>query len=740
MAESMSQYWGLYDASPQATRAAGDRQARYLEESYARQLQDENSFASKMLRVPQVMSIIEAHAAAGDMKKAKAGWDELNQFYSENATNIARLYVTDPRGSKLLASLQEGSAIAMDRAFDRKVVNTPYGQMPVSEALGPDGAYQQAQEMELRNKNYSEATIKAMQEGPKELVGVLNSLSEIPVGNVKAAERVAYTNKMAMGAASQYRDLAHAVTTNWDNDSARIGADGVSAIVSYLKDNAMTNGTATGLYRTFVDMVATRLTNSTTASDARTTAGQIMRSYTSILNRLGGSATDGQISDSTARFLTKTLSAAISAQGDLDIEDAGTQKAIEDLAGLFAQSSRAGIDLLPLMSTSGMDFDREVVSYINSAKQGLPVYEGNRILQIGRASARINQLIASQWITPGQPVGPGNPRDGMLTAGGVFGASSDSIGIDGAAVALKRALLPIIVKKLADPTVSEDQALAMVLSDATRELSPGEDNPEVITKVARALQTSMLIPESTAIGVARQFFANMTKGGPVRPTGIEQAIADFALNEMSDDTEEIAAARTAAQKWYAANMGPNSKGYEQALRPWMATLLDEITGFGATKEGTTQAQLMFQSALQDIAAAAEKGLPVDALIKDRLNHGQFYYIAGFRDANGKTYQSLQDIMSAFPKLDLKKNPQLLNQFSPVIATAFGNLDHVTQDIPNYTPLGSTVLPTFGRGSYTSNRQLYKAGQAALRKLYQTQQAQLAKQMAKQIEAGNTPEE
>lgn len=701
-------------------------QSSELNDVYTSELGQPDSFATGMLRLPQYMLQIKAYAGVGNMSKAKEAYDQLNRFYSDHTDEIVQAVTIDPKGHKVLAEIQRGAAEAFDRQFDRAVVQTPYGEMSVAELFGPNGTYQQAREMEVRNQNFSQLVVDSVTGEDRELAEILSPLTNDPSSLASAKYMHGRSRLSSNAPLSQRQDLAHTIASRWAQDSQAITGDAVRAIVSYVQDHHMADGTAATMYKTLVDLTRTRReVGDPKADDPVAVASDISKSFDMILKRYGSSADGTHPPAETTRFLTAAVAKAAAGNSDLDLTDLGTQYALGDLMGTFAGAQRSGIDLLPLMMESGIDFDSAVTSYITHVKQGLPPPQENAIVQIQNAGKRLDYILSSQWPAATNRVSRGNPRDQAGTGAGAFGASSGSIGLDIASIAVKSSLFPEVLRIMGQEECDELSALHRAVQD-----------PATIDAVAKKLSSAMMLPAEATTMIARQFLTNLSSGDTVRPVSLEQAIADVGIVRTGwlDDDDAMREARKAVSKWYAANLGPRAAEFQKRLQGWHNFLSNDVIGFGTSPSGRAAAEAFYQQALQAVSEAAENGLDITPIVAKFSKQGQFYQIVGFRDPITGT------VIDKIPEKDKDGKKIDINQYTPVIEQVVGDLDSATQETQNYAPLGVGRLPVFGPGSFSRNPMLFIQMQRQLKQLFDAQQKAAAASLTEQVKQANTDEE
>lgn len=704
-----SNYESYWNIAPKAAAGRAGQPAAPAA-GYAAGLRRDDPFVVGLMRIPSLIKTIGAYAATDNMTRAKEAYDQLNGFYSDHADKMADAVDVDPKGDPLLDAVQRGALAGYDRAFDRVIVNTRLGQMPIGDLFGPGGRYASYKEDELRSQLFTQRTIDAMNGDDADLKSTLETLTAPLLGQLRPGE--------VQAPRSQYVDLAHEVASFWADDVKDVGVEAVRAAVSHVKDFCMGDGTAVAVYRDVLDNAKARI-----ESGAETDGAQAVRSvfsaYKSLLDSSAGGSKGQPAPASARRMMATLLTDAVSANPDLDLDDAYTRKGMYDIMGLFAAAERAGASLLPVMQESGAEFRKAVSGYIASAGQGLPVPQDNLFVQVGNASRRLSGLLTEGWY-PASTTARANPAEAVGDAAGVFGARSGSGGLDYATVSVYGSLMKDLTRRISRGEREPDAFVGMLADGSS------------VDAVAGELEDAMLVPRSVADGVARTLFANMAAGGAVRPTGVEQAVATFAFGGSAADSVDVQVARETAAKWYAANLGPNSRGYDELLRGWDSILNDDLVGFGMTREGKARSEAMKQQVRQEMAELSARGLPAEALAREYYNKGKFYYISGFQNNDtGEVLDKLPEgVAKAMQAGDQRQVAKLLSSYSPVVDVGFGDLNRVKQPIAGWTPLGLGALTAFGENTWTDNQRLFRTAMEQLKSIYDARMQKMSKEIAK----------
>ena len=703
-------YWNM---NPAQAAKGPDPGTSNLASRYELDLRDEGSFAAGVMRVPDQLVELGACAAAGNMTRAKELYDQINGFYANHTADLAQAATIDPKNNPLLSAVHRGALMGYDRAFDRVMVNTLQGQQSVGQLFGPDGTYQQAsREAELKAQRFTSKTIDALNGADEELKATLNPLVDPLLGKARPGEKV--------GSRSQYVDLAHEVTSFWQQDVDDIGADGIREALSHITDKYLGDGSAITLYRSALDNARAQL-DAGSETDAVQAVRKFFTTYDSLLTRTAGGSDGSTAPDSASRMLATLVSDVVAGQPDLDLDDPYVKHGLTEVMDLFARSDRAGINLLPIIQTSGGEFKKATVGYIQSRGQGLPPPEENLFVQVGRAGQRLQDMLTPGWF-PVETTVRANPKEDVRTAAGVFGVQSTSPGLNYATVGLYKTLM-------------EDQArrIARGASDVDAFWQMSSD-PVLRASAARELQSDMLVSPQAASGIVQALFENLTREGVSRPMGLEQAVADFAFGGDQRDSLDVQDARQEARLWYAANLGPDSRGFDRMLASWDAVLDDDLVGFGVSAEGRARTAAMKQQARRKLYEAAQQGLPVQPLADAYKDYGQYYYVSGYRVAGtGEIVDGLPDkVRKALMSNDLKVIGKAMRDYAPVVDVAFGDLNEAEQPIEGWTPAGLGVIPSYGRRSWSNPvlRQGFRAAQEQLRNIYRKQQEAMAKELQK----------
>lgn len=708
-------YWNMNPV--RGSTSTGSAYNDSLANRYAGDMRHEDSFAAGVMRIPAQLKQIAAYAATGNMTKAKETYDQVNGFYADHAQELADAVSIDPKGNEFLGAIQRGALIGYGRQFDRQLVNTPQGEMPISDLFGPNGAYSQMRTQELQVQYFTKPTIDALNGDDEDLKSALTTLTDPLLGKVRPGETAAPR--------SQYVDLAHEVASFWRADVEDLGADGVRAAISHVKDYHLGDGTAVPMYRAVLANAKAQL-DSGAESDPVQAVRKVVSAYESLTRRVAGGSDGADAPDPAKRMMATMFSDMVAASPDVNLDDPYVQNGLTEVMDLFAKADRAGVDLMSVLKTSGADFRKSVAGYVQSRGQGLPAPEDNLLSGLAQADQRLKTMLTPGW-NPVLLTARANPKEASGTAAGVFGVQSTSPGLNQATVGIYRKLLTEVAWSLAHG-LSEPEAFTRVMTDTTG---------LTVSRISSVLQDTMLVPEETAVGIAGAFLNNLVAGGQiVKPTGLEQAVADFAFSGDQTDSVEMQDARAAARRWYAANLGPDSRGFDLLLAGWDDVLHDSVVGFGTTKEGNARAEALKQQARQKMAAFAAQGLPAQALVKAYQDVGQYYYISGFRNiATGEVVDGVPEELKKAK--NAKQTAALLRGYSPVLDVAVGDLDEAEQPYAGWSPNGLGVIPSFGRNSWSTNQRAFRAAQEQLQKLYKQQQEAMSKQMLKQaVEASS----
>lgn len=708
-------YWNMNPVRGSASTGSAYNDS--LAHRYAKDLRHEDSFAAGVMRIPSQLKQIAAYAATGNMTKAKEAYDQVNGFYADHAQELADAVSINPKGNEFLGAIQRGALIGYDRQFDRQLVNTPQGEMSISDLFGPNGAYSQVRTQELQAQYFTKPTIDALNGDDGDLKSALTTLTDPLLGKVRPGETTAPR--------SQYVDLAHEVASFWQEDVKDLGVDGVKAAISHVKDCHLRDGTAVPMYRAVLDNAKAQL-DSGAESDPVQAVRKVMSTYESLTRRVAGGSDGADVPDSARRMMATMFSDMVAASPDVNLDDPYVQNGLTEVMDLFAKADRAGVDLMSALKTSGADFRKSVVGYVQSRGQGLPAPEDNLLSGLAQADQRLKTMLTPGW-SPVSLTARANPKEASGTAAGVFGVQSTSPGLNQATVGIYRKLLPEVARSLARG-LSEPEAFTQVMTDTTGLTA---------SKISSVLQDTMLVPKETAVGIAGAFLNNLVADGQVvKPTGLEQAVADFAFGGDQTDPEGVQDARAAARRWYAANLGPESRGFDRLLAGWDDVLRDSVVGFGMTTEGNARAEALKQQVRQQMAAAAAQGLPAQHLAKAYQNVGQYYFISGFRNiATGEIADGVPEELKKAK--NAKQAADLLRGYSPVLDVAVGDLDGAVQPYAGWSPNGLGIIPSFGPNSWSMNRKAFRAAQEQLQKLYRQQQETMSKQMFKQaVEASS----
>lgn len=699
-------YW---DLAPAGKSRSGEGYSSGFDDpvrEYSSQLRTEGSFANRVMQMPGMMVKLAEYAAADRMTEAKEIYDEIGRFYADHVDDTARAVTIQPKGDNFLGAIQRGALIGHNRMYDDTPVKTRYGEFTVGQLFGPDGLYQQTRDGELRSQYFSEAVVSAMDGDDKEKKTVVASIVDPSLRVVRPGEK--------QTPRSQAAELAHEVATNWDRDYGELGAEAIRAAVGEVKDRYMDDGTAVSAFRTLVGGAAERL-RSGADDDPVKAVHHIASSYRSLLGQTAGAPDNAKVPHEASRMLAMVVSGAMASDPGVDLDDPGVRAAMGEVMNTFAAAERAGVPLLQIMQSGGTEFSKSVAGYVQTRSRGIDPPEGNHLWQVVKANDRIGSLLSSGWAASDAPV-RANPQAGAGDAGAVFGAKSTSAGLNFASVAVHKALLTGVAAGVSHG-MREPEAFQSVMS--------GRDEGNTIYRVADALEDSMLIPRYAALGVASALFSRMTAGGN-SPTGLEQAVADYAFGSTVDDSLEEQDARKSVREWYAANLGPGSRAFDQLIDQSgvLNVLNDPLVGYGGGKDSAARVNAILQHYRQKMYSLAQRGLSPVSFLDGVKNVGRYYTVAGFQDRDtGKTFSDYpEDVQKAIESKDAKAISRALAKYLPVVGVAEGDLDLAEQPFSGWQPPGFGAVPSYGQGSWSRSPHLFRAAQEQLRKIYQDQDA------------------
>lgn len=723
MTGNLMSYAGMAPMTDGAAAPSTDEiQHRSLHDRHLREKGTSGSFTAELLSIPDYVLHVRAYAGAGAMTKAKEAYDKLTAFHQANAEKISQALTIDPKGDPLLVEVQKGATALFDRAFDKVVVDTPYGKMAMSELFGPKGMYQKAKESEYRVQNFSQQVIDAATSDDQPLVEVLAPLVNDPTVTAKSfpylAGRTPYgATKISL---SQRQDLADTIVRRWGQDSKKLDTDALRRVATYVMTTHMDNGAASILYGSLVDMISSRadVLGSAEGLDVKY-ADDLIRSFDSLTRRSSAPANGGDPAPEASRLLAVSIAKTISVNRNLDLTDVGTQEALGSVMDAFASAQRSGVDLLPLMTQAGIEFGPAIASYVTAAKQGLPVPQENMLNRIFAASHRLDYILSDQWPAAAKPPKRGDPRDQAGAASGAFGHDSGSIGLNSASVAVKSVLLPEVIREFGRGTKTELAALGNVLNSA-----------EVRGKLAGRLSESMMIPLGAAQLVADRFADNLMDDGGVRSSwNLEQAISD-AVNDKTgsiDWTPEEKSYRAILNEWYTMNLGPGSKAVKDALRGWYGLLLDDTLGFGATPAGRAQADNMYQSVIQSVHEAMKEGVSLPEAVSMFTSTGKYYAVTGYIDQKGERHT-------------IKDPSDVPKGVTPIIEIRYGNWNAASQEVKGLTMYGGESIPVYEKGLSSRKWEEFMNAQRQLKRAYDFQQKMAAQMATRAIKAASTPKD
>lgn len=720
MTGNLMSYAGMAPMTDGTAPSTDEIQHRSLHDRHLREKGTTGSFTAELLSLPDYMLQVQTYAGAGAMTKAKEAYDKLTAFHQANAEKISQALTIDPKGDPLLTQVQKAAEVLFDRAFDKKVVETPYGKMAVSELFGPDGMYQKAKESEYRVQNFSDQVIRAATSDNQPLVEVLAPLVNDPTVTAKSSPyltgRTPYdASKIPL---SQRQDLADTIVRRWGQDSQKLHTDALRKVATYVMSKHMEDGAASVLYGSLVDMISSRADVLNSAEDLDVKhADDLIRSFDSLTRRSSAPANGGDPAPEASRLLAVSIAKAISVNRELDLTDVGTQAAFGSVMNAFASAQRSGVDLLPLMTQAGIEFGPAIASYVTAAKQGLPIPQENMLNRIFAADQRLSYILSNQWPAAAKPPKRGDPRDQAGAASGAFGRDSGSIGLNSASVAVKSVLLPEVIREFGNGAETELAALGNVLNSA-----------EVRGKLAGRLSESMMIPLGAAQLVADRFADNLMDDGGVRSSwDLEQAIAD-AMNDKTgsiDWSPEEKSYRAILSEWYTMNLGPESKAVKNELSGWYRLLLDDTLGYGASAAGRAQADATYQNVLQAVHEAMKEGVDLPTAASGFTSTGKYYAVTGYIDQQGKRH-----IIE-----DPSKVPAGV---TPIIEIKYGNWNAASQDVKGLTMYGGESIPVYERGSFSKDMGAFINAQRQLKRAYDFQQKMAAQMATRAVKAASTP--
>lgn len=686
-----------------------------LVEGYTKQVRDPDSFASGLLRTQQAMLQLQTAAAAGDMEGAKALYDGIGDFYARHQNEVAEAVGINPRGNHFLEAIQRGALVGVNRDYDGIAVRTPRGMTTAGQLFGEGRAYEQLRSTEVLRSQFDQSVADVMS-GEFDAVGdrpdasrweALRRVMSPVVDHVVAGVRRGEEPALVVDADSHRRLASRLAATGYD-DIASVGEDGVRAIVSHVLSKHMSDATAVSMYDWMVGEVSARRAASGDdgSFSAAKTARRLADGYESTVRALAGG---GQPSDALHRFASMMVGSLAEGASPLDFDDPGTRLGMSELADLVARSSRAGVSIVPVLQANGSTGVKAAMrEYLNARRQQVPPSPDNLFARAMGVHDAVQGLITSPDWAPATAGSRANPDAERGTAAGVFRVSSGSRGLDRASVGLFSGLVQEAVRTIASSgrVVAADEAVRDALTDP-------EARSRVVRSLARAMQTSSDVRVSE--GVAAHVVDELASGGG---GGLAGAISRFAFGTSvsgatPEERAEFLRLRRNAMQWYAANIGPAGRYYEDliAASGWEQLLYDPVLGYGDVPADRARHIIdsHIQQAKLEMQAKASRGQSPAQVVNAKRSLGTFYYVAGFRDSAGNLHGG-----------DYKPRPG----DEPVIERGFGDLNSVAQPYEGIS-LGGAPVPVVPLGSYgrdTESRLRFRNAMSTMKSLYNAQQA------------------
>lgn len=687
----------------------------YAAEDYREQLKDPDSYASQVVSIPRRLVEMQTAVNLGNITKAKGIYDDVTRFFAEHSDDVARGMALDSSGDRFLQSIQQGSFMARDRAFDAAEVTVRGQKLTAGDLFGPGGSYQSMMDTELRQMSgFSQEVSEAMSAG--------DEVSKLLDTVVSPMTSFAWRTGQPAPGASAYNELAHHIATH-RQDVDDLGFDAINAITSRILDKHMKDGTATAFYRDAVKMLRARADAAPDGmlADGAGDAYRLMNSLDSMMKTAAGDKT-GEVAGSASRAIAAQVGALVAADPGVDFNDPDTVRAIADLTGTLAYFDRAGLRVLPMLSNQGVPLADAMRGFLTASRIGVNPPEGNMFTRLAGGHALMSDLLTPGWEVS-RDGKKGDPTHGVLTADGTLGRASGLSGLDEATSAMFGAFAPFWVKRLVDE--DEVSAIRAALAD-----------PDARAAASVMLSRVMAVPRPAARIVVDRFADSaFTPDGIKNPVGLERLVGSLVMSSESytpggiKHPEDVAMLRD----WYSRNVGETGALYDRLLQEsrWEDHLLDPLLGYGELyRDKQSRAAFvmrMKQDAKRQLNAAMRNDsgskTSVRATLRGLLDKGKYYSVVGYIDPNDPERKVNYDLDSL--------DPEALIEYEPVIRAVFGDLKLAKQPFHNWRYPGTgRPLPVIDPYLWTVNEDEFRLKQAELRELAMAQQAQTAERIKK----------